>query len=279
MSPARHIDLNRGRELVDSVNMPTPITTVSTVSAAGANSSMEAPPTTQFAHELANLLDGSMRNVALVRSLLDDKEAGTGAAAIAATDDLLLRLQTAEQGMKHMATLIKRWMHESGQPAVMLHRSRATLGEAIDQARELHRPAAAALGIEIRTQVSDDVALLPAHALTPVLSNAIRNSIEAISQDAQHENNGVVEIEATVRDGTVRLTVTDNGPGLSRSVIDFAGIFNFGMSTKEGGHGEGLKICREIARQMGGTLRMANRVKGRGAILTLTYPVDAACPA
>ncbi len=250
--------------------MPTPINIESSPTAAGAAS------TAQFAHELANLLDGSMRNVSLVRSLLDDKDApAQGAAAIAATDDLLLRLQTAEQGMKQMATLIKRWMQESGQPAVKLHRRGVTLQQAIEQARELHRPAAAALGIEIRAEVSDEAALLPAGAVAPVLANAIRNSIEAISDNPKHAADGMIEVRAEVRGGEVKLTIADNGPGLARSVVDFAGVFAFGLSTKADGHGHGLTLCKEIAEQLGGTLRVANRDRTRGAIVTLTYPIRA----
>ncbi len=263
--------------------MPTPIPSVtgaSTLSTSGSSAAREASVHTgaatsaQFAHELANLLDGSMRNVALVRSLLDASDSPALAACdVAANEDLLLRLQTAEQGMKQMATLIKRWMHESGQPAATLHRRGVTLQQAIDQAHELHRPAASALGIEIRTQVSDEAALLSAGAVTPVLANAIRNSIEAISDDENRQQAGVIEVRAEVRGGEVKLTIVDNGPGLARSVVDFAGIFAFGLSTKPGGHGHGLVLCKEIAGQLGGTLRVSNRDRTRGAMVTMTYPV------
>jgi two-component system CitB family sensor kinase len=116
-------------------------------------------------------------------------------------------------------------------------------------------------------------ARLPAAALFPVLANGLRNSIEAISADpARGEKPGVIEIAAQVQTGQVRLAITDNGPGLDRAAFDTGGIFRFGKTTKPDGHGLGLSLCRDIAANLGGALRLTNRDDG-GALLTLTYPV------
>jgi signal transduction histidine kinase len=267
----RHIALNRPPRRVDiSSKMSTPHHTepVPTISTPA-----DIETAARFAHELANLLDGSMRNVALVRSLLRGPNEDEQAAKEEA--DVLTRLQTAEQGMRKMASLIKNWMTENHRPA-RLHDSTETLGAAINQARDLHHPAASALGIDIALHITADAARLPAGPVFPVLANALRNSIEAISADPRRKAGaGLIEVRAQVQAGRVRIAIADNGPGLSRNVVDTGGIFRFGESTKPTGHGLGLPLCRDIAASLGGTLRVANREEG-GAQVTLTYAVEAA---
>jgi len=265
----RHTGLNRRPVVADIF---------SKMSTANHTAIDDVENTDRFAHELSNLLDGSMRNVALVRSLMHANDGDeVHDAGAAAEDDVLKRLQTAEQGMRQMAGLIKDWMSQrhigEGLIGATTPPDGETLGDAINHARELHHPAAAALGIEITVHVSADAARLPAGAVFPVLANGLRNSIEAISADPRRGGRaGVVEVRAQLQTGQVRLSISDNGPGLSRQVFDTGGIFRFGKTTKPGGHGIGLTLCRDIAANLGGALRLTNRDDG-GALLTLTYPV------
>ncbi len=225
----------------------------------------------KFAHELANLLDGSMRNVALARSLMNDK---SGAADAAAETDLLARLQTAEQGMKQMATLLKRWLADNHHPA-QLSTTGMTLGDALSQARQLHAPAASAMGIEINLHITSEAAMLAAGPVFSVVANALRNSIEAIAADPKRGNGpGVIDVRAQLQGGHVRINIADNGPGLARELFDMAGIFRFNGTTKPDGHGLGLALSRDIATSLGGNLRVTNRDEG-GAQVALSYPAQA----
>ena len=227
----------------------------------------------KFAHELANLLDGSMRNVALVRALLSGPE---GEPTVANEEkDLLARLQTAEVGMKQMATLLKGWLKENHQ-SFAVNATGQTLGEVLFQARALHAPTAETMGIEINIHITSEAALLPAGPVFSVIANALRNSIEAISTHREQKNisndePGLIEVRAQVQTGQVRISIVDNGPGLARELFDSAGIFRFNATTKEDGHGLGLALSRDIATSLGGTLRVTNRDQG-GAQITLTYP-------
>jgi PAS domain S-box-containing protein len=73
----------------------------------------------------------------------------------------------------------------------------------------------------------------------------------------------------------VRITVKDDGPGIAAEVIDR--LFNTIVTTKARGKGTGLglRVCRRIVEEMGGTITGGNRAKG-GARFEMVLPALAA---
>jgi PAS domain S-box-containing protein len=67
----------------------------------------------------------------------------------------------------------------------------------------------------------------------------------------------------------VDIWVDDEGPGLSNTANLFVPFF----TTKPGGSGIGLVLCRQIAEAHDGSLRLENRADTRGARATLTLPL------
>ena len=63
--------------------------------------------------------------------------------------------------------------------------------------------------------------------------------------------------------------VEDEGPGLSNTANLFVPFF----TTKPGGSGIGLVLCRQIAEAHGGTLLLENRPTGRGCQALLRLPL------
>ena len=63
--------------------------------------------------------------------------------------------------------------------------------------------------------------------------------------------------------------VDDEGPGLSNTANLFVPFF----TTKPGGSGIGLVLCRQIAEAHDGSLKLENRSGVRGCRVTLTLPV------
>ncbi|SMO91689.1 sensor histidine kinase [Paracoccus laeviglucosivorans] len=101
--------------------------------------------------------------------------------------------------------------------------------------------------------------------LEQVLVNLLQNAQEALSDTP------APRIWLTLEAGDlVRLTVSDNGPGLSPEVE--AQLFMPFATTKPQGLGLGLVISQEIARDFGGSLRAAPQVAGQGATFILELP-------
>jgi signal transduction histidine kinase len=107
--------------------------------------------------------------------------------------------------------------------------------------------------------------------LEQVLINLINNARDAGAS--------VVEIGAELQEidsrPTVRIAVSDNGPGVSPAILPK--LFEQFVTTKPRGAGTGLglRICRRIVEEMGGAISVANRAEG-GARFEILLPVDGA---
>lgn len=110
-----------------------------------------------------------------------------------------------------------------------------------------------------------------ADQLEQVLINLIRNATDAtIGDDGAGPSTGGVQVRWIVRGDRLHLLIEDEGPG----VADTANLFVPFYTTKPGGSGIGLVLCRQIAESHGGGLELENRPDGRGASARLTLPTD-----
>ena len=80
-----------------------------------------------------------------------------------------------------------------------------------------------------------------------------------------------IEISAEQRDGHVRLTVADSGPGVATDIA--ARVFEPFVTTKPGGMGLGLAISRSLLRAQGGELEYREAGGGSGARFELRLPL------
>ena len=225
----------------------------------------------QLVHELANLLDASLRNVGLVLSELhhqvgDDHDVDHGD-----DDAWRQRLDVANGAMQQMAMLMRRWMHHN-RASQTLYTQRVTLGCGIDQAVRLLEAAAMSRQITITTHVTDGARQLPVGPLYPIIANALRNSLEAITQDPAQGHGGAIELDCHVDGDQMILALDDTGPGLDPALLDGQGHLTLGRTTKLQGHGLGLGLSQQIAGAVGGTVALSNR-QPRGARFLLRCPV------
>ncbi|MEM7587151.1 MAG: ATP-binding protein [Acidobacteriota bacterium] len=100
--------------------------------------------------------------------------------------------------------------------------------------------------------------------LEQLLINLVKNGVEAAL-----ETGGGVEVGWSQRDATLEVVVVDEGPGLSNTQNLFVPFF----TTKPGGTGIGLVLCRQIAEAHGGTLELANRPDRTGCQARLYLPM------
>ncbi|MBN2579842.1 MAG: response regulator [Pirellulales bacterium] len=100
-----------------------------------------------------------------------------------------------------------------------------------------------------------------------VLLNLARNAIEALEET---ETNGrILTLEARRRDGMAEIAVSDTGSGVPEDRREM--LFNAFSSSKPGGMGLGLAICRSIIEAHGGRIRAAPN-SPQGTTFTFTLP-------
>lgn len=100
--------------------------------------------------------------------------------------------------------------------------------------------------------------------LEQMLINLVRNAV-----DAALETGGGVHVGWRSRDHHLEVWVQDEGPGLAGTANLFVPFF----TTKPGGSGIGLVLCRQIAEAHGGSLTLENRRNAQGCEARLRLPL------
>jgi signal transduction histidine kinase len=104
-----------------------------------------------------------------------------------------------------------------------------------------------------------------AATLRRIVENLMINSCQALADSPDKQVLCAIELVGS----TVTLTVSDNGPGFPRVILDLHPSPL--VSTKSGGSGIGLYSCHQLVKRDGGKLRIANRETG-GARVTIAWP-------
>lgn len=101
-----------------------------------------------------------------------------------------------------------------------------------------------------------------------ILSNLIRNAVQAIESKEDGAKGGEIRIAARREGRKVVIDVSDDGPGIPAKAR--ANLFKaFQGSTRKGGTGLGLAIALELASVHGGSLTLADTNRGAKFVLEL----------
>jgi signal transduction histidine kinase len=244
-------------------------------SADPADASFAAARLTALAHDLANLLDGSMRCLGLAERSL--------AAAAAPNEELVRRLSTVHAAMRQMAELVRSAMDGVAADAGLGCRPGLlegwTLGDAIGHAADVLRPIADESRVAVNVNVSPELAGEPAGPVYPVVAAAVRNSLESIRR--RGGEGGMINVTAK------RLNTADDPGGVAMIEVEDDGegppplpererwrLYSPGFSTKSPGRGYGLSVAHDVVSGLGGSIELLGR-EGGGAILRIMYPLRA----
>lgn len=101
-----------------------------------------------------------------------------------------------------------------------------------------------------------------------VLSNVVRNSIQAIEGQEDREAPGTIRVSATREGRKVTIEVSDDGPGLPAKAREH--LFEaFHGSTRQGGTGLGLTIAAELISAHGGTIELRDQKVGAKFVIEI----------
>jgi PAS domain S-box-containing protein len=131
-------------------------------------------------------------------------------------------------------------------------------------------------GVSVQTQLADGLPFVQGDRvqLQQVILNLIINAVEAMSDVSEGSRELLIGTEQDASGG-VLVKVQDSGPALNLESFDR--LFDAFYTTKPGGMGMGLSICRSIIEAHGGSVWATANVP-HGAVFQFTVPVAESVP-
>lgn len=150
------------------------------------------------------------------------------------------------------------------------------INELIENTLELRSYELRTSNVDLEVKLAPDLPLITAdyNQMQQVLLNILMNAEHAI---AETKHTGKIIIETSTANNSVKIAITDNGPGITREIIPK--IFDPFFTTKPVGSGSGLglSVCHGIITEHGGTLSALSE-GGAGATFVIELPVPAEMP-
>ncbi len=215
---------------------------------------------TAIAHQLNQPLTAILSNAEvlqklLLRNALDRDELRE------IVDDIIANDHRAAEVIRRLRVLYK---NESRAPAPV------DVNELIHETLTLLRPDLDVRQVMASTDLASALSAVSGDRvqLQQVLMNLIVNAADSmVNVDVEHRT---LRIRTAMTGDGVRIDIEDHGHGIDARNLDH--LFDMFFSTKPGGMGVGLAICRSIVAAHGGTLTTQNNPDG-GATFTTVIPV------
>ena len=174
-------------------------------------------------------------------------------------------IETVERSVQKMRQLIDSL--KTFEASHKIRKSETDVGTLLETSLSTMKQVAASAGVTLESQVDGPLsALLDKDAILRVIENIVLNGIEAISRK------GTVNVSARGVEGRLHIIVADNGEGFDPEYIK-NNLFSPFHSTKKGGLGIGLVLCKSIVESHGGRLHIESE-PGNGATVTIALPMD-----
>jgi signal transduction histidine kinase len=125
------------------------------------------------------------------------------------------------------------------------------LGDIVQSVLQITTPELSRRNINVKLHLdSQTIARVNAPEIQQVILNVLNNAIQALS--SIERDNKEITIETSRVPNFVCLSISDNGPGISKERQ--ANIFELTSSGKRSGMGLGLWLCKQIVTRNGGTI-------------------------
>jgi signal transduction histidine kinase len=202
------------------------------------------------AHEMANLLDGSLRWLALAKNRLG------GDPALPTQTGVGEQLGHVSEALARMSDLVEALMRPGAGQMAALFGSPRTMLEAVEHSVAVVRPLAEERKVTIALRAEPSLAQVAAGPLFTVISNGLRNAVEASGPGSN------IEVHARLYPSDrafadIGIDILDEGCAYPAVFGDC--VFDFGFTTKEHGSGVGLALARDIVQELGGSISLTPR--------------------
>ena len=211
-----------------------------------------------LAHELNQPLTAIINYLEACRRLLDD-------AGNEQTEGLMKKASDQAHRAGQIIQQLRKFIAK-GETEHRLETINPVVREAVDLAMVGSQKRSLKLAFEFADELPD--VMIDRVQIQQVVMNLVRNSMDALS--AMDDRALTVR---TIRDteGAVRIDVIDTGPGLAKDVAER--LFQPFVTTKPGGIGIGLSICKSIVDAHGGKLWTTANPKG-GTVFHISLPTS-----
>lgn len=224
-----------------------------------------------FAHEINNPLQVMKSDLALMEMILTDSVQGGKPVAADDFNEINTSIEQLKIQISRCAritqSILKFGRHNK--PEIKL----VPVSSFVSDVLTMVERKAQVNGIDIVKDIEPDLPYIecdPTH-LQQVLLNLMNNAMDSVVEQ-NNANGGVIVVKAFLGgDGTIILSVNDNGTGIDSEDLDK--IFTPFFTTKPDGRGTGLglSVCHGIISSMGGSMAVES-AKGHGATFSITLP-------
>jgi len=236
---------------------------------------------TVVAHELRNMLDGSMRWLGIAAAALPENEVEQEAEKLLAAREQIMMVHGTLERMSSMVNAALRSRSVPIGSSLLGVSDAVSLGMAIDHALDVVRPFASERGVQIKLTLEPDAGTAPAGPMYTVVLNGLMNAVQSIGKAAEKDTlnpGGVIDIAATIDPAReeIVIEISDDGLGIAPAARG-ENAFRHGVTTREEGYGIGLALARQIVESLEGVITLADRSDrtgtGRlGAVLRVRIP-------
>jgi C4-dicarboxylate-specific signal transduction histidine kinase len=223
--------------------------------------------TASIAHEVNQPIVAALMNAQAALSLLDTRpsEADARPPDLEQVRHALERIDMAGRQARDVVGRIRALIKKAPP-----RKDRLAINEAVHEVIALTGGEAMKNEVSVRTQLAEGLPSVRGDQvqLQQVILNLVINALEAMSGSNERPRELLVTTARTGSDG-VLVAVRDSGPGIAPAKLD--GLFEAFYTTKAGGLGMGLSICRSIIEAHGGRL-WATANAPHGASFQFTVP-------
>jgi signal transduction histidine kinase len=176
-------------------------------------------------------------------------------------------LEEVRRHTEHIGTIINLQRSYAQAPQVL---ERVALGELLEDAVRINAAGLALHQVRVERHLAElSPVVTDKHKVLMILVNLISNARYAMEQKPPEERRLTLKLERLAEEH-VLIEVSDTGIGIAPEQL--TRIFQYGFTTREGGHGFGLHSSALAAQVLGGSLTVHSDGPGKGATFKLELP-------